>query len=316
MTPPSGWTLRDSYLPNVAFNTDSQTISVYTKTATGSEPADYTWTQATSARICGYVAAIDGNNPRIISVSEGYGNGTTASIGTVNNKLSLLAATWIYAETLTPETYSMTGAGVVEITDNPTNGARMSGGYTVQGGTVTSTHLTPDANYNPNHGIISIDVVNYSSINDNDDVDTETTPPTDGQVLTWVDANSQWEPVDASGGTVTSIDVAGGTGLSSSGGPISDSGTITLNLDDTAVIPGSYSSANITVDAQGRITAAVDGSADGAAGRGDGGDFDTGVAGSAFVVGVYGGGDFDTGADDSPVELMSGGGGPDGGLFT
>lgn len=34
------------------------------------------------------------------------------------------------------------------------------------------------------------------------DVDTSTTPPTDGQVLAWVDANSKWEPadVDAGGG--------------------------------------------------------------------------------------------------------------------
>ena len=32
------------------------------------------------------------------------------------------------------------------------------------------------------------------------DVDATTTLPTDGQVLTWVDANGQWEPADASGG--------------------------------------------------------------------------------------------------------------------
>ena len=39
-----------------------------------------------------------------------------------------------------------------------------------------------------------------ANIDDLGDVDTSTTAPTDGQVLTWVNANSQWEPADATGG--------------------------------------------------------------------------------------------------------------------
>jgi len=54
-------------------------------------------------------------------------------------------------------------------------------------------------------------------------------------------------------GNSDTLTISGGTGLSS---VASATDTVTINLDNTAVTPASYTLTNLTVDAQGRITAA------------------------------------------------------------
>lgn len=79
---------------------------------------------------------------------------------------------------------------------------------------------------------------------------------TDGTGLLWVTNGGS-----GGSGTVTSVSVVGGPGISTAGGPITTSGTISVSLSDSGVTAGTYGSGSaipqITVDSLGRVTQAT-----------------------------------------------------------
>ena len=156
LTIPAGWTQQGTdYLGNIQFSGDVQTLKVFTKVATASEPTTLTWTQASSGRICGFLVSMIGNNFTMGVASEDYGNAATASITNSGADFYINAATWIYASS-SPLPYSQSGPGITEINDSTVAQARISGGYTYEDGLVTSNHAAATATNSPNHGMISI----------------------------------------------------------------------------------------------------------------------------------------------------------------
>lgn len=108
------------------------------------------------------------------------------------------------------------------------------------GGTLTNVIPTAPNNIvlvgycvrsHPNQGIIFVRVVVRPDLSGLSDVYAPS--PTDGQLIAWSAANSRWQVVTPTGGTVTSVAMTVPSFMSISGNPITTSGTLALSAAST-----------------------------------------------------------------------------------
>jgi hypothetical protein len=145
-TPPTGWTQLDTVTPN------GVTAHIYAKTATSSEPSDYTWSISTSEDCIGILYRVSGANTSITNFDGASTSSALTAFSTSvtpTNAGSLMVSFGVHDST--PDRFDQTPAtenGFTEVTAVKSRTGSSTGGVSARGfSLVTGSTSQVDATF-------------------------------------------------------------------------------------------------------------------------------------------------------------------------